>query len=100
YALGGHHLLSMSQRSRLLLPGTWNSDERDVPWAVGAAMLVRRSAVDRIGGLDESFFVYVEDMEWCERMRDAGLRIRYTPEVTVVHHGNRSGEQRFGPSRT
>ena len=63
-------------------------------------MLVRRSAIDRVGPLDERFFVYVEDMEWCQRMWSAGMRVRFTPEVTVVHHGNRSGVQRFGDDRT
>lgn len=98
--LGGHHLLPRSQKNRLLIPGFWESTERDVPWAVGAAMLVRRSAIDRVGPLDESFFVYVEDMEWCDRLRRAGMRIRFSPEVTVIHHRNRSGSQRFGASRT
>ena len=99
-AAGGHHLLGRRRRERLLIPGAWGEAERDVPWAVGAAMLVRRSAIERVGPMDESFHVYVEDMDWCERMWSAGLRIRYTPEVTVVHHGNRSGARRFGAERS
>lgn len=63
-------------------------------------MLVRRPTIDRVGGMDESFFVYVEDMEWCERMWDVGYRIRFVPDITVTHLGNRSGEQQFGSERT
>lgn len=99
-ALGCHRLASRSQQERMLIPGRWGSTERDVPWAIGAAMLVRRTAIERVGLLDESFFVYAEDMEWCDRMWSAGLGVRYTPAVTVIHHGNRSGEQRFGEGRT
>ena len=100
-ATGAKRLLSPERRSRLLLEGAWQSDEeRDVPWAIGAAMLVRRSAIARVGGLDESFFVYAEDLEWCDRFRSAGYGMRFIPEVSVTHLGNRSGVQRFGPRRT
>lgn len=101
YATGVHRMLPRRWRQRLLLPGSWGSDvERDVPWALGAAMLARRAAVDEVGLLDESFFVYAEDLEWCDRMWSHGWRVRFTPDVAVVHHGNRSGAQRFGAQRT
>ena len=99
-ASGIHRILPRPLQERMLLPGRWGLSERDVPWAIGAAMLLRRSALQRVGPLDESFFVYVEDMDWCRRMWSAGLRVRYTPAATVVHHGNRSGVQRFGSRRT
>ena len=100
FAVGAHHLLPQSRRQRLLLPGYWGASPQDVPWAIGAVMLVRRSAIERVGLLDESFFVYGEDMEWCQRMGSAGMRIRFTPEVSVIHHENRSGAQQFGAERT
>jgi N-acetylglucosaminyl-diphospho-decaprenol L-rhamnosyltransferase len=100
FTTGAYRFLSRSRKQRLLVPGAWESVEQDVPWAVGAAMLVRRSTIDRIGLMDESFFVYVEDMEWCERMWAAGYRVRFTPAVSVTHLGNRSGSQRFGSERT
>jgi GT2 family glycosyltransferase len=100
FAVGAHHVLPRSRRQRLLLPGYWGASPQDVPWAIGAVMLVRRSAIERVGLLDESFFVYAEDMEWCQRMWSAGLRIRFIPEVSIIHHGNRSGAQQFGSQRT
>ncbi|HET9051738.1 MAG TPA: glycosyltransferase family 2 protein [Candidatus Dormibacteraeota bacterium] len=88
-------------RARLLLEGAWGSDrERDVPWVIGAAMLVRRAALDEVGALDERFFVYAEDMELCDRLGRAGWLVRFTPDVTVLHRGNRSGAQRYGEDRT
>jgi GT2 family glycosyltransferase len=86
---------------RHLLHGSWAHDrERPVDWAVGAALLLRRAAVAQLGGLDESFFMYVEDLEWCHRARQHGWEIWFTPEAVVVHVGNASGEQRYGTSRT
>ncbi len=86
---------------RRALLGAWRHDrEREVDWAVGAAWLVRREAIEDIGGLDESFFMYVEDLEWCHRARSRGWEIWFTPSAVVVHVGNASGEQRYGASRT
>ena len=100
-ATGADRLLPRAARSRLLLEGGWRSDqERDVPWVVGAAMLVRRQAIDRCGPLDERFFMYAEDLEWCDRLRRGGWSIRFVPSVEIIHHGNRSGAQRYAERRT
>jgi GT2 family glycosyltransferase len=71
-----------------------------VDWVIGAALAMRRDAVDEIGGLEERFFMYAEDLEWCHRAARAGWEVRYAPEATVVHLGNRSGAQAFGAHRT
>lgn len=57
-----------------------------VDWVTGAAMLVRRSAIDDIGPMDEGFFLYYEDTEWCHRMRDHGWHVLLEPKARVVHH--------------
>ena len=92
--------LSRSRSEQLLLPPAWRHDRtREVDWAVGAALLLRRSAVDEVGGLDDAFFMYGEDLEWCWRARAAGWQVWFTPTAVVRHVGNASGAQRFGPSR-
>jgi GT2 family glycosyltransferase len=62
---------------------------RDEPfaaeWLLGAAILVRRDAVEAAGGFDESYFLYAEEIEWCHRLSRAGWRGRYAPEATVTH---------------
>lgn len=86
---------------RHALHGSWeHGSERAVDWAVGAALLFRREALEEVGGLDESFFMYVEDLEWCHRARRQGWEIWFTPDAVVVHVGNASGEQRYGSTRT
>ena len=57
----------------------------DVEWATAACLVVRRSAFDQIGGFDESYFLYFEDVDLCVRLRAAGFRVRYDPTVRVLH---------------
>lgn len=66
-------------------------DEPAYPeWVSGACMLVRRTALEGVGGFDEGFFLYCEDMDLCARLRAAGGRIRYEPAAIVRHRGGHS----------
>ncbi|HVU60067.1 MAG TPA: glycosyltransferase family 2 protein [Mycobacteriales bacterium] len=89
----GVTLASAVRRDRNIWP---HDAERRVDWAVGAAWLIRREALEAIGLLDESLFMYAEDLEWCWRARDAGWEIWFTPDAVVRHIGNVSGAQQFG----
>lgn len=60
----------------------------EVDWVSTAALMARRDAVDRVGGLDEAFFVYWVDADWCARMRAAGWRIDAVPGARVIHDEN------------
>lgn len=59
-------------------------------WVSGACMLVRRSVLERLDGLDEGFFMYGEDKDLCRRARDLGSDIRFVPRAVCVHEGGRS----------
>ena len=56
-----------------------------VDWVSGACMLLRREALDEVGGFDEGYFLYWEDADVCRRLRQAGWQVRYTTVSTVVH---------------
>ena len=58
---------------------------RDVDWASGAALWLRRDAIDAIGGWDEGYFMYLEDADVGWRLRSAGWRVRYEPAAEVTH---------------
>ena len=58
---------------------------RDVDWVSGAAVWLRREALDDIGGWDERYFMYVEDVDLCWRLRRAGWQVAYEPAGTVEH---------------
>jgi hypothetical protein len=60
--------------------------EHSADWLVGAFLAVRREALDQVGGLDERFFLYSEEKDWCLRIRQAGWDVRHLPVMTVVHH--------------
>jgi len=61
---------------------------QEVEWVTGACMLIRRSALDRIGLLDENIYLFYEDVDLCLRARQAGYRVVYSPVASVVHvHG-------------
>lgn len=63
---------------------------QSVTFISGAAFMIRRLAYEKIGGLDEKFFFYNEDLDWCLRLRKAGWEIYYYPLSTVIHYGGKS----------
>jgi hypothetical protein len=65
----------------------------DVDFVLGACMLLRRTAVQRVGPLDERYFMYCEEIDWCRRLRAAGWRTLCVPGATVLHHGGASTAQ-------
>jgi GT2 family glycosyltransferase len=62
------------------------TNRRPVPWATGGCLLVRRDCYEEVGGLDESFFLYYEDVDFCRRARRAGWSVWYEPDLKVTHH--------------
>ena len=58
---------------------------RETPYAHGAAMMVRRTAIEKAGLMPELYFLYYEELDWSERIREAGYRIVYDPRATVFH---------------
>ena len=58
---------------------------RDVDWVSGAMLWFRRSWLDRVGGWDERFFLFLEDVDVCRTIGEAGGRVRYEPGATVTH---------------
>ncbi len=63
---------------------------QSVDWVAGTSMLVRRTAMDQVGVLDENIFMYFEDNDWCLRFRKAGWKVYYVPHVEMVHLGGQS----------
>jgi GT2 family glycosyltransferase len=87
-ALRLHKLLPRRLRSRWLLPAEREGTAMIDGWVPGAALIARTRAVAEVGPLDESFFMYGEDREWCWRMARAGWEIGVCGEVEFVHgHG-------------
>lgn len=67
----------------------------EVDWVSGACMMVRRKAVERVGLLDERFFMYWEDADWCRRMWQSGWKVIYFPVTSVYHYVGGSSEKKL-----
>lgn len=72
--------------AREYLMQDWDHNEpRDVDWVSGAAFCLRAKVYREIGGFDEQFFMYLEDVDLCKRVHDAGYRVVYVPDAVVTH---------------
>jgi GT2 family glycosyltransferase len=71
---------------RYLLKDLNRSEKKEVDWVSGSCLLTRRELFERIGLLDELFFMYVEDVDFCYRARQMGFGVYYFPSVAVIHH--------------
>ncbi len=65
----------------------------EIDHPLGASMMVRRAAMDQVGPLDEAFFMYCEEIDWCIRIWKAGWRIFCVPQARIIHHGAQSTRQ-------
>jgi N-acetylglucosaminyl-diphospho-decaprenol L-rhamnosyltransferase len=85
-----------------MLYGRWypsHSSEEDrgpqmVDYVEGACILVRREAYEDVGGLDEGYFMYTEEVDWCYAMREKGWQVWYQPAAKVIHLGGGSSQGR------
>ena len=68
------------------------NSRRCVDWALGAALLLERDCYEKLGGWDESFFLYSEETDYCLRVRDLGRTTIYEPAAVVMHIGGQSGQ--------
>ncbi|MDH7515633.1 MAG: glycosyltransferase [Bacteroidota bacterium] len=87
-------LSALFPRSRLFARYNMTYRSEDETYEVdaisGSFMMLRREVYERVGGLDESYFMYGEDLDWCHRIRQAGWRILYVHETKIVHYGGES----------
>ena len=65
----------------------------DADWLNGACLMTRREIIEQVGGLDEGYFMYSEELDWCRRIKEAGWRIVYEPAAQVTHFVGQSSEQ-------
>jgi putative colanic acid biosynthesis glycosyltransferase WcaI len=94
YVLALHRLFPGSRRIAAYTAGQLGEDEAGIVDAVnGAFMLLRREAAAEVGGLDERFWLYGEDLDWCQRFGEKGWRVLYWPAVKVLHVKGASGRR-------
>ncbi|WP_308759879.1 glycosyltransferase family 2 protein [uncultured Bacteroides sp.] len=67
-----------------------NDEIQEIDWVIGAFMATSRSAYEKVGGLDDRYFMYCEDMDWCKRMHLQGYSVVYYPQAVIEYEGTRS----------
>ncbi|MFC1632729.1 glycosyltransferase family 2 protein [Patescibacteria group bacterium] len=85
--------LGQKRVNRFLMKDQDLDQSQNVDWVVGGCILVRRRAIEQVGEMDERYFMYMEDMDWCRRFWRAGWRVHYYPHVTVAHHHRRESRK-------
>ena len=69
----------------------WDHEEiKEVDWCCGAGYIVRREAYDKVGNIDETYFVYAEDLDMCFQVRKAGYKVYYLPSAELIHLSGRN----------
>ncbi len=92
--------LSAPAAERMCLEGFWDPDRsRIVPWAIGACLLLRRSAFDSVGGFDQRHWMYAEDLDLAWRLHQRGFLTRYEPGAHVLHESGAAARAAFGGER-
>jgi len=81
--LGGYLLTYIDDRKTL-----------EVDSVCGAAMIVRKEVIDKVGLMDENYIMYGDDIDWCYRIKQAGWKVYYLPESEIIHYGGRGGSRR------
>jgi GT2 family glycosyltransferase len=86
-------LAPRSMLDHFYVNGPPDSAVLDVDWVQGSALMAHRAVYEQIGGLDEGFVMFSEELDWCRRAKDAGWRVVYLGSASIVHHGGRSTDQ-------
>ena len=88
-AAWGPHAIERNYR----LLDTPDADIMDVDWVQGSALLLRRAVYQDVGGLDEGYTMYSEELDFCRRANSAGWRVVYHGGARITHHGGKSSDQ-------
>lgn len=80
--------------SSYLLTCLDDSSLAEVDSLCGAAMMIRREVIDKVGYMDESYVMYGDDIDWCYRIKQAGYKVYYLPDAEIIHFGGRGGSRK------
>ena len=84
---------------RWLVTQSGGTSTRRVGWAQSSALLVRRSSAAAVGYLDDDFFVYSDETDFCKRLGDAGMHTLYVPAARAIHHEQLANDKSSGSRR-
>ncbi|TSC95425.1 MAG: glycosyltransferase [Parcubacteria group bacterium Athens1014_10] len=92
----GRFKFAQKELSRYLMADYSRKEIKEVDWLLGASLLIRKSAAEKVGLMDERYFLYFEDIDWCRRFRQAGYKVYYLPPAEMIHFHQRLSAQKSG----
>ncbi len=81
---------------RFLMKDFNHQSVREIDWAMGTALMVSKAALTKVGLMDEKFFMFLEDTDWCRRFHEAGFKVVYFPEAKMYHYHGRVSKKSGG----
>lgn len=81
--------------SHLIRNSYYYNSSKNPDWIAGTCMYIKRDALDKIGNLDESYFMYGEDIDWCYKAKQKGYKVAYTPEISIFHSDDGRKKTRY-----
>lgn len=85
-----------NQLKKYLMIDFDHKTSRTVDWVLGACMIIRREVLEKVGLMDERFFLYFEDIDWCRRFWQVGYEVYYIAEVELIHYHRRESAENPG----
>lgn len=83
--------------NRIMMKDFDHETTQEVDWILGAAMMIRREAMHRVGMMDERYFLYFEDVDLCRRFHEANFKVVYFPQETMIHYHLRESDSAINP---
>ena len=91
-----HFSFGKKELRRYLMEDFDHKKIREVDWVLGGALMVSKKAIEKVGLMDGSFFLYFEDIDWCRRFKEKGFKVIYFPKVSMFHDYQRLSARHQG----
>lgn len=92
----GHTSFGKKVLNKFIMANKNLNEPTEVDWLMGSAVMVSRKAIDKVGLMDEKFFLYMSDVDWARRFWENGFKVVYYPESEMYHYHKRESAGRFG----
>lgn len=92
----GEKLAKLDTKGKRFMSFWDHSENREYDWAYGAVIFITREVFEKVGYLDERFYIYAEEMDYYMRIRKAGYKAMFLSDVKIIHYGKSSSKQRRG----
>ncbi|MBI4158075.1 MAG: glycosyltransferase family 2 protein [Candidatus Yanofskybacteria bacterium] len=93
----GHTPFGKKVLTRFMMTDKNLNEPTEAEWLMGSAVMVSRKAMDKVGLLDEKFFLYMSDVDWARRFWENGFKVAYYPHSKMYHYHKRESKGHFGP---